>query len=156
MIDIYWLIEFHGMDWRIFTVPSYCRQLDFCKATFLVNCELPTKAARKRHVCLDNSTTWHYFVLHITCRGRLEVGWSEVPGPINTSTGCSLSLFLVCIKCGSTMSSQGYESDARLPAWCVSPWTTGGIMVASHASAGQARGSGSPIDKESPKTHSGK
>jgi len=54
------------------------------------------------------------------------------------------------------VSSQGYESDARLPAWCVSPWTTGGIMVANHALAGQTRGSESPIDKESPKIHSEK
>lgn len=59
---------------------------------------------------------------HIMRRGRLEVGWSGVPDSINISTGCFLSLFFAGTKCGSMVSSQGYESDTRLPAWCVSPW----------------------------------
>lgn len=78
-----------------------------------------TYKSRTQTTCM--SQRFHNVTLfcppHITRRGRLEVGWSGVPGAINTSTGCSsISLFLVGIKCGS---SQGYESDARLPAWCV-------------------------------------
>jgi len=52
---------------------------------------------------------------HITRRGRLEVGWSEVPGPINISTGYSLSLFSAGIKCGcrvkDTKVMHDFQSD---------------------------------------------